>query len=58
MTITQLKYVVTIAKSTSMRDAAGKLYVSQPALSASIRDLEEELGILIFEIGLPQSHWL
>ena len=32
-----------------MREASTKLYVSQPALSAGIRDLEEELGILIFE---------
>jgi len=32
-----------------MREAAAKLYVTQPALSASIRELEEELGILIFE---------
>lgn len=32
-----------------MREASPKLYVSQPALSASIHELEEELGILIFE---------
>ena len=49
MNITQLKYVLEIAGSASMREAALRLYVSQPALSASIRELEEELGILIFE---------
>ncbi len=49
MTILQLKYVVTISTSTSMREASGKLFVSQPALSATIRDLEEEIGIRIFE---------
>ncbi|MCR5202516.1 MAG: LysR family transcriptional regulator [Lachnospiraceae bacterium] len=49
MNITQIKYVLGIAGSSSMREAASKLYVSQPALSASIRELEEELGILIFE---------
>lgn len=49
MNITQLKYVLEIAGSSSMREAAAKLYVSQPALSVSIRELEEELGILIFE---------
>ncbi len=49
MNITQLKYVLEIAGSASMREASTKLYVSQPALSASIRELEDELGILIFE---------
>ena len=49
MTIAQLKYVLVIAGSTSMREAAGKLFISQPALSASIHELEEELGIRIFE---------
>ena len=49
MNINQLKYVLEIAASSSMREASTKLYVSQPALSASIRELEEELGILIFE---------
>jgi len=41
MNITQIKYVLEIANSSSMREAATKLYVSQPALSASIRDLED-----------------
>lgn len=49
MNINQLKYVLTIASSSSMREASTKLYLSQPALSASVRELEEELGILIFE---------
>lgn len=49
MTILQLKYVIAIANASSMREAASKLYVSQPALSATIRELEEELGIKIFE---------
>ena len=49
MNITQLKYVLETASSTSMREASTKLFVSQPALSASIRELEDELGILIFE---------
>lgn len=49
MTILQLKYVITIANSSSMREAASKLYVSQPALSATIRELEQELNIKIFE---------
>lgn len=49
MNINQLKYVIEIAVSNSMREAASKLYISQPALSASIRELEDELGIIIFE---------
>ena len=49
MNVNQLKYVLAIAASSSMREAATRLYVSQPALSASIRELEDELGILIFE---------
>lgn len=49
MTILQLKYVLAIANSSSMREAASKLYVSQPALSATIHELEEELGIKIFD---------
>jgi hypothetical protein len=49
MNITQIKYVLEIASSSSMREAATKLFVSQPALSASVAELEEELGILIFE---------
>mgnify|MGYP002519414563 CR=1 FL=1 len=49
MNINQIKYVLTIAASSSMREASTKLFISQPALSASVRELEEELGILIFE---------
>lgn len=49
MNINQLKYVLEAAASSSMREASTKLYVSQPALSASIHELEEELGILLFE---------
>ncbi len=49
MNITQLKYVLAIAGASSMREASAKLFVSQPALSASVRELENELGILIFD---------
>ena len=49
MNIIQLKYVIEVAASASMREASTRLFVSQPALSAGIKDLEEELGILIFE---------
>lgn len=49
MTILQLKYVITLANSPSMREAASRLFISQPALSTTIRELEEELNIQIFE---------
>lgn len=49
MNMNQIKYVLQVASSASMREAAAKLFVSQPAVSAGIRELEEELGILIFE---------
>jgi DNA-binding transcriptional LysR family regulator len=48
MTILQLKYVVGIANSSSIREAANKMFVSQPALSMAIQELEKELGIQIF----------
>ncbi len=49
MTILQLKYVIAVSTSSSMREASAKLYISQPALSQAISDLEEELGIRIFD---------
>ncbi|MCR4897279.1 MAG: LysR family transcriptional regulator [Lachnospiraceae bacterium] len=49
MNINQIKYVLAVAASSSMREAATNLYISQPALSASIRELEDELGILLFD---------
>ncbi len=49
MTILQFKYVIAIDEECSMRKAADRLYVSQPGLSSAVRDLENELGIQIFE---------
>lgn len=48
MTLTQLQYAVTIADTKSMNKAAGDLFVSQPALSGAIKELEEELATQIF----------
>ena len=48
MTLTQLKYVVTIANAKSMNEAARTLYISQPSLSFAIKELEEEIGIELF----------
>ncbi|MBR4760791.1 MAG: LysR family transcriptional regulator, partial [Lachnospiraceae bacterium] len=49
MNITQMKYVLEVAAAPSIREASMRLYISQPALSASIRDLEDEIGVLLFD---------
>lgn len=48
MTLQQLKYVITISKSGSMHTAADELFITQPNLSKTIKDLELEMGITIF----------
>ena len=48
MNIEQLKYIVEIAKTGSLKEAADNLHVTLPALSQSIKNLERELNILIF----------
>lgn len=48
MTIQQLRYVITIAEQGSFNKASEVLYVSQPSLTESVKELENELGITIF----------
>ena len=48
MNIQQLTYIVEIAKCNSISRAAEYLFVSQPALSQQIRNLEKELGYCVF----------
>ena len=48
MTIQQLNYVITIAERGSFNKASEVLYVTQPSLTGSVRELEKELGITIF----------
>ena len=48
MTLQQLRYAVCIAEQKSMNKAASELYITQPSLSSTIRDLEQELGIQLF----------
>lgn len=48
MTLTQLRYVAKIAECGSITEAARQLYISQPSLSTAVRELEGELGIVIF----------
>ncbi|PAB59613.1 LysR family transcriptional regulator [Anaeromicrobium sediminis] len=49
MTLQQLRYAIEIEKWGSLSKAAKKLFVSQPNLSTSIKDLETEMGITIFK---------
>ena len=48
MTLTQCKYAVTVAEAGSMNEAARLLFISQPSLSAAIRELEDETGTELF----------
>lgn len=48
MTLQQLRQVIAIADSNSMNEAAKKLFISQPSLSSTVKDLEEELGLELF----------
>ncbi|MCI9538534.1 MAG: LysR family transcriptional regulator [Eubacterium sp.] len=49
MTLTQLRYVIEVANSSSMNEAARNLFISQPSLSSSVKDLEEEVGLELFK---------
>ena len=49
MTLQQLRYAIKIADCNSINEAAKELFVSQPSLSASVRDLENEIGITIYK---------
>ncbi|MFJ7661335.1 LysR family transcriptional regulator [Lysinibacillus sp. NPDC097162] len=48
MTLQQLKYVIEVARSRSISKAAQKLFISQPSLSNALKELENEIGIIIF----------
>ena len=48
MTLQQLKYALTIADCNSINEASKQLFISQPSLSETIRELETELGFDIF----------
>lgn len=48
MTLQQLKYLVTVAECKNITEAAEKLFISQPSLSASLHNLEEEMGVTAF----------
>lgn len=49
MKLQQLKYAVKVAECGSITEASRRLYVSQPSITGSIRDLEREMGVHIFD---------
>ena len=54
MTLTELRYVVAVAREKHFGRAAETCSVSQPTLSVSIKKLEEELDVRIFERGTAE----
>ncbi len=51
MDIYQIRYFLAIAETGGFTKAAERLLVSQPSLSAGIKKLEQELGVILFERG-------
>ncbi|WP_339807010.1 hydrogen peroxide-inducible genes activator [uncultured Marinobacter sp.] len=49
MTLTELRYIVTLARENHFGRAAERCHVSQPTLSVAVKKLEDELGIPLFE---------
>lgn len=49
MTLTELRYIVTLAREKHFGRAAERCHVSQPTLSVAVKKLEDELGIALFE---------
>lgn len=48
MTLQQLKYIVAVAETGNITEAAKRLFISQPSLTNAIRELEQEMQITIF----------
>ena len=51
MTLTELRYIVAVARERHFGRAAEACFVSQPTLSAAVKKLEQELEVNIFERG-------
>ncbi len=54
MTLTELRYIVAVAREKHFGRAAEACFVSQPTLSVAIKKLEEELDVKIFERGASE----
>jgi len=51
VTLTELRYIVAVARERHFGHAAESCFVSQPTLSVAIKKLEQELGVALFERG-------
>jgi len=51
MTLTELRYIIAVARDRHFGHAAKRCFVSQPTLSLGIKKLEQELGVALFERG-------
>lgn len=49
MTLTDLRYIVALARERHFGRAAQKCFVTQPTLSVAVKKLEDELGVVLFE---------
>ena len=56
MTLTELRYVVALAREKHFGRAAQAAFVSQPTLSVAIKKLEQELGAVLFERSMQDVH--
>jgi len=54
MTLTQLRYFLAVIRCGSISGAAAQIHVAQPAISQRLRQLEEELGQVLFK-RLPRG---